>query len=97
MPHHSHSPLGPACNSQSQLHAYIPHADVISQQKNQENDPGHRLETNKAPDQGRHSYKLYEPLQNKAHFLEDLIETLGIMGNQSDDVARLDTGEVFET
>ena len=81
MPHHSHSPLGPACNAQSQLHAHIPHTDVISKQKDQENDPRHRLEPNKAPDQGCHSSKLYEPLQNEAHFLEDLIETLGIMGN----------------
>lgn len=97
MPHHSHSPLGPARNAQSQLHANIPHTDVISQQKDQENDPRHRLEPNKAPDQGRHSNKFYEPLQNEAHFLEDLIKTLGIMGNQSNNMTRLDSREVFKT
>lgn len=97
MPHHSQSPLGPARNAQSQLHAYIPHTDVISQQKDQENDARYRLEPNKAPDQGRYSDKLYESLQNEAYFLEDLIKTLRIVGNQSDDVAGLDTREVFKT
>ena len=50
MLHHSHSPLGPSRNAQSQLQAYIPHTDVISKQKDQKNDPRHRLEPNKAPD-----------------------------------------------
>ena len=97
MLHYSHSPLCPARNAQSQFHAHIPHANVIGQEEDQENDPGHCLEPNKAPNQERHSDKLYEPLQNVTHFLEDLIKTLCIVGNQSDDVAGLDTGEVFQT
>lgn len=54
------------------------------------------METNKAPDQGRHGDKFYEPLQSVSHFLKDLIQALSIMGNQSDDVTRLDPREIFE-
>lgn len=55
------------------------------------------MEPNKSPNQNCHCDKLNEPLKNVAHFLEDLIKALCIVGNQRDDVAGLDTREVFKT
>ena len=91
-----HSPPGPAGDAQAQFHANIPHTNVISQEKDQEYDPGHGLESNQAPNEGCYSNKLQEPLCNVAHLLEDLIKALCIMGNQCYDVSWRHTREIFE-